>query len=101
MHAGAVAARASSFAVIRSTPEVSHDTNDQAGTTRAAGAGDRAGGSFPGPVLRHDSRVPAERRPGDAYTFRQFQSMFDEAGFRDIELHPLPPSFQHVITAVR
>jgi ubiquinone/menaquinone biosynthesis C-methylase UbiE len=38
---------------------------------------------------------------GDAYTFRQFQSMFGEAGFRDIELYPLPPSFEHVITAVR
>jgi len=101
MHAGAVAARASSFAVIRSTPEVPHDTNDQPGTTRAAGAAGRADGSFPGPVLQHDSRVPADRRPGDAYTFRQFQSMFGEAGFRDIELHPLPPSFAHVITAVR
>jgi len=34
---------------------------------------------------------------GDAYTFAEFESMFRNAGFRSSELHPLPPTFQHVI----
>jgi ubiquinone/menaquinone biosynthesis C-methylase UbiE len=38
---------------------------------------------------------------GDAYTFEEFRRMFADAGFRDIRLHALPPSFEHVITAVR
>lgn len=38
---------------------------------------------------------------GDAYTFGQYQRMLGEAGFRDVQLHPLPPAVQEVITAIR
>ena len=38
---------------------------------------------------------------GDAYTFGQYQRMLGEAGFRDVQLHPLPPSVEQVVTAVR
>jgi 2-polyprenyl-3-methyl-5-hydroxy-6-metoxy-1,4-benzoquinol methylase len=34
---------------------------------------------------------------GDAYTFAEYQSMFRNAGFSRSELHPLPPTFQHVV----
>jgi hypothetical protein len=34
---------------------------------------------------------------GDAYTFRELESMFRNAGFSRSELHPLPPTFQHVV----
>lgn len=34
---------------------------------------------------------------GDAYTFSEFQRMFQNAGFSSSELHTLPPSFQQVI----
>ncbi len=36
---------------------------------------------------------------GDAYTFGQYRQMFGEAGFRDVELHDIPPSPQRVIVA--
>ncbi|HVC19767.1 MAG TPA: class I SAM-dependent methyltransferase [Vicinamibacterales bacterium] len=38
---------------------------------------------------------------GDAYTFGQYRRMFGDAGFRDIGLRPLPPSFERVVTGVR
>lgn len=34
---------------------------------------------------------------GDAYTFRELESMFRNAGFSRSELHPLPPTMQHVV----
>jgi ubiquinone/menaquinone biosynthesis C-methylase UbiE len=36
---------------------------------------------------------------GDAYTFSEYQRMFQNAGFRSSELHPLPPAFQQVIVS--
>ena len=36
---------------------------------------------------------------GDAYTFSQYQRMFQSAGFRSSELHSLPPTFQQVIVS--
>jgi len=34
---------------------------------------------------------------GDAYTFPEFEQMFQHAGFSRSELHPLRPTFEHVI----
>ncbi len=34
---------------------------------------------------------------GDAYTFAEYDRMFRNAGFSRSELHPLPPTFQHVV----
>ncbi len=34
---------------------------------------------------------------GDAYTFAEFEEMFQAAGFSRSEIHPLPPSIQHVV----
>ncbi len=34
---------------------------------------------------------------GDAYTFAEYQEMFRNAGFSSSELHPLPPTFQHLV----
>ena len=39
------------------------------------------------------SNTPA----GDAYTFAEYQKMFRNAGFSSSELHPLPPTFQHLV----
>ncbi len=36
---------------------------------------------------------------GDAYTFAQLRDMLAEAGFRDAELHPLPPTMQSLVVA--
>jgi ubiquinone/menaquinone biosynthesis C-methylase UbiE len=36
---------------------------------------------------------------GDAYTFSEYQQMLGDAGFRNIALHPLPPTLQQVVTA--
>ena len=38
---------------------------------------------------------------GDAYTFSQFERMFDAAGLRDVRLQPLPPTFENVVTAAK
>lgn len=38
---------------------------------------------------------------GDAYTFREFERMFEEAGFRGSELHQLPPTPQQVIISYK
>jgi 2-polyprenyl-3-methyl-5-hydroxy-6-metoxy-1,4-benzoquinol methylase len=38
---------------------------------------------------------------GDAYTFGQLKKMAGDAGFRDIELHPLPVPISKVVTARR
>ncbi|MGH9600911.1 MAG: methyltransferase [Terriglobales bacterium] len=38
------------------------------------------------------SNTPA----GDAYTFREYQQMLRNAGFESSEIHPLPPTFQHL-----
>jgi hypothetical protein len=37
---------------------------------------------------------------GDAYTFGEYQRMLGDAGFKSIELHPLPPTMEQVVTAV-
>ena len=34
---------------------------------------------------------------GDAYTFREFEQMFANAGFSGSTFHPLPPTFQQVV----
>ncbi len=34
---------------------------------------------------------------GDAYTFAEFEGMFHNAGFARSEIHPLPPTVQHVV----
>lgn len=34
---------------------------------------------------------------GDAYTFQELESMFKNAGFSHSELHPLPPTPEHVV----
>jgi len=34
---------------------------------------------------------------GDAHTFKEFQQMLGNAGFRSSELHPLPPTFFNVV----
>lgn len=39
------------------------------------------------------SNTPA----GDAYTFSEYRQMFCNAGFESSELHPLPPTFQHLV----
>ncbi|MGH9555521.1 MAG: methyltransferase [Terriglobales bacterium] len=39
------------------------------------------------------SNTPA----GDAYTFSEYQQMFRNAGFSSSEIHPLPPTFQHLV----
>jgi hypothetical protein len=38
---------------------------------------------------------------GDAYTFSEFERMFQNAGFSSSELHPLPPTFQQVVISHR
>lgn len=38
---------------------------------------------------------------GDAYTFAELESMFRNAGFARSEMHPLPPSFQHVVISTK
>ena len=37
---------------------------------------------------------------GDAYTFSDYQRMLGDAGFKSIELHPLPPTMEQVVTGV-
>ena len=37
---------------------------------------------------------------GDAYTFAEYEQMLKEAGFRDAEFHPLPPTEQSAVIAV-
>ncbi len=37
---------------------------------------------------------------GDAYTFRELESMHREAGFQRVEAHPVPNSPHTVVTAV-
>jgi ubiquinone/menaquinone biosynthesis C-methylase UbiE len=34
---------------------------------------------------------------GDAYTYRELESMFRNAGFQRCEMHPLPPGVEHVV----
>jgi ubiquinone/menaquinone biosynthesis C-methylase UbiE len=38
---------------------------------------------------------------GDAYTFSEFDRMFNNAGFSRSELHPLPPSFERVVISYK
>ena len=38
---------------------------------------------------------------GDAYTFPELEKMFANAGFKRSELHPLPPSIQHVVISYK
>lgn len=38
---------------------------------------------------------------GDAYTVREYQSMLKTAGYRDPEMHPLPPTNERVVLARR
>ena len=37
---------------------------------------------------------------GDAYTFRQLAAMHQEAGFRQVEAHPVPNSPHTVVTGI-
>ena len=59
-------------------------------------------------VVNEDRVTPAETAPfslimlastpgGDAYTFSEYQCMFENAGFTRSELHPLPPSPNQMI----
>ena len=36
---------------------------------------------------------------GDAYTFAEYRQMLTDAGFRDAELHPLPPTAESAVIA--
>jgi hypothetical protein len=36
---------------------------------------------------------------GDAYTFAEYQRILAEAGFRDAQLHPLPPTAESAVIA--
>jgi ubiquinone/menaquinone biosynthesis C-methylase UbiE len=38
---------------------------------------------------------------GDAYTFKQFEQMFSEAGFSSSELYPLPPTAEQVVISYK
>jgi 2-polyprenyl-3-methyl-5-hydroxy-6-metoxy-1,4-benzoquinol methylase len=38
---------------------------------------------------------------GDAYTFSEFEKMFENVGFSRSELHPLPPSIQQVVISYK
>ncbi|HSA93252.1 MAG TPA: class I SAM-dependent methyltransferase [Terriglobales bacterium] len=38
---------------------------------------------------------------GDAYTFAEYREMLQHAGFASSQLHPLPPTFQHVVIATK
>jgi hypothetical protein len=38
---------------------------------------------------------------GDAYAFSEFQQMLAESGFRNCELHPLPPTFFSVVMGTK
>jgi cyclopropane fatty-acyl-phospholipid synthase-like methyltransferase len=38
---------------------------------------------------------------GDAYTFAEYQSMLTEAGFKAASLHPLPPTAESAVIAVK
>jgi ubiquinone/menaquinone biosynthesis C-methylase UbiE len=38
---------------------------------------------------------------GDAYTFAEFQEMLQQAGFREVEQHPLPPGVNTAVIAVK
>jgi 2-polyprenyl-3-methyl-5-hydroxy-6-metoxy-1,4-benzoquinol methylase len=38
---------------------------------------------------------------GDAYTFSEFERMFENVGFSRSELHPLPPSIQQVVISYK
>jgi 2-polyprenyl-3-methyl-5-hydroxy-6-metoxy-1,4-benzoquinol methylase len=38
---------------------------------------------------------------GDAYTFKEFQQMLGNSGYRSCELHPLPPTFFSVVIGTK
>lgn len=38
---------------------------------------------------------------GDAYTFKEFQQMLQNSGYRSSELHPLPPTFFSVVLGTK
>lgn len=38
---------------------------------------------------------------GDAYTLSQYRAMLADAGFRDVEMHPLPPTAECAVIAVK
>lgn len=38
---------------------------------------------------------------GDAYTFAEYRAMLTEAGFRDASFHPLPPTAQSAVVALK
>jgi 2-polyprenyl-3-methyl-5-hydroxy-6-metoxy-1,4-benzoquinol methylase len=43
----------------------------------------------------------AGTREGDAYTFKEFEQMLRNAGFRCSEMHPLPPTFFDVVIGTK
>lgn len=55
----------------------------------------------PPPAAAFSLMMLATTPAGDAYTFAELDSMFRAAGFSRSEIHPLPPSMQHVIISHR
>ena len=60
--------------------------------------GDRVSPAFPAAFgMTMLGSTPA----GDVYTYPELESMCRNAGFREVELRPLEPTFQHVVLASR
>jgi predicted nicotinamide N-methyase len=55
----------------------------------------------PPPAARFALTMLATTASGDAYTFAEYQAMFQDAGFAGSTLHPLPDSAQSVIVSRR
>ncbi|HYP14655.1 MAG TPA: class I SAM-dependent methyltransferase, partial [Bryobacteraceae bacterium] len=51
----------------------------------------------PQPAAAFSLVMLASTVAGDAYTFRELESMYQEAGFRDIAYHPIPRSPQGIV----
>ena len=45
--------------------------------------------------------MPATTPTGDAYTYSEYQQLLQEAGFRNIELRELNPTFFRVVLATK
>jgi ubiquinone/menaquinone biosynthesis C-methylase UbiE len=55
----------------------------------------------PPPSAAFSLTMLATTPAGDAYTFAELDAMFRAAGFSRSEIHPLPPSMEHVILSHR
>lgn len=53
----------------------------------------------PPEVARFSLVMLASTPEGDAYTFPELEGMLKDAGFKDPEMHPLPPSFSTAVIA--